>query len=196
MHIPWVDKRNFIQMILRGCKNPLKVVDIGCGLTPYFIDSVNVDNVSPSYWVDKLERQRREGVIKDDFYSLNLKTCEDMMRHRFVQADIKNLPFKNGSFDFAIVSELLEHIPNYYEAVDEVQRVAKVLIIAVPNEYQWTEDKKPFSHPDHVNYFTEENLFELVEKTGLCHPELIKVCLQGWSHFILIAVSKHAKLNF
>lgn len=50
----------------------------------------------------------------------------------FVQADIAKLPFPADSFDVAILSQVLEHVPDPPAVVREALRVAPRLIITIP----------------------------------------------------------------
>jgi len=55
-----------------------------------------------------------------------------------VQADIRDLPFGSGSFDFVYTMGTIEHIDEYQQAVHEVQRVLKAggrAIIGVPHKW-------------------------------------------------------------
>ena len=52
-----------------------------------------------------------------------------------VKADIKKLPFADASFDSVICGEVLEHIPNWWEGMRELERVLKpegTLILSWP----------------------------------------------------------------
>lgn len=52
--------------------------------------------------------------------------------------DVTRLPFRDNSFDLITCSEVLEHVPNWLQAVVEFQRVLKPggdLIISTPNKY-------------------------------------------------------------
>lgn len=54
----------------------------------------------------------------------------------FKQADAKDLPFKDNTFDFITCTEVLEHVPDFREAIIELRRVLKPggqFLITVPN---------------------------------------------------------------
>ena len=54
------------------------------------------------------------------------------------QGDITSLPFRSKSFDLVLCSEVLEHIPNWEQALLELSRVLKdtgSLIISTPNNF-------------------------------------------------------------
>jgi len=102
------------------------VLDIGCGnardllvLAKKGIKCVGVD--SSGGMVDEgLKILKRYGFN-------NLK---------IYKADARTLPFKNNTFDKIILSEVIEHIPDYKNAIKECKRVLKkegILVITTPN---------------------------------------------------------------
>jgi SAM-dependent methyltransferase len=57
---------------------------------------------------------------------------------RLTQADIRDVPFRSGSFDVVYTMGTIEHIDEYAEAVREVRRVLRpggIAIIGVPNKW-------------------------------------------------------------
>lgn len=52
----------------------------------------------------------------------------------FVQGDCRALPFPDGSFDTAVLGDVLEHCTDPEQAVREASRVAKRVVITVPEE--------------------------------------------------------------
>ena len=95
-----------------------------------------------------------------------------------VQSDIRNIPFESNSFDFLYTMGTIEHIDEYQEAVQEIQRVLKVggkTIIGVPHKWNIflrpllvkaldLFDKYPYS-PEKA--FSYGELRRVVEKSGL-----------------------------
>lgn len=87
---------------------------------------------------------------------------------RFSSADITQLPFEDGFFGIVTCSEVLEHVPDYRNAISEILRVTKPggrMIISVPNERNWTIGRLfmlrfPPKIEDHVNNFKREDLAE------------------------------------
>ena len=82
----------------------------------------------------------------------------------YLNADVKNLIFKDNTFDYVIASEVLEHIPAPIEAMREIQRVAKkdaYFIFSVPHEpfFRWCNVvrgkywKRGGRTPTHVNFW-------------------------------------------
>lgn len=150
-----------------------KIIDIGCNLGEMFGDkATNVD-------IHSLEDKRKESGNPN------------LVIPNFVQADANHLPFENQEYDTAIMGEILEHMDDPVATLNEAQRIAKMIIFSVPNEYQWAEDKKPFTHYDHKNNFDEQKVFDLVLKSGLQFMEYMKIIYAGWSYFIVVGASKH-----
>jgi len=97
-------------------------IDIGSGNSPYkkFI----MDNVDSYTCVDK------ENIHSHMFSS---------SKEKFIDADIKDLPFDNNSFDTVILTQVLEHIDDPFKALHEIKRVLKkdgILLLSVPFMYQ------------------------------------------------------------
>ncbi|MBP7113904.1 MAG: class I SAM-dependent methyltransferase [Candidatus Peribacteraceae bacterium] len=54
-------------------------------------------------------------------------------RTEFRTADIEHMPFPDKSFDYAVSSHVLEHVPNFAKGASELSRLAKKhVIIAIP----------------------------------------------------------------
>jgi len=146
-----------------------KIVDIGCFDGHFFGDkAINVD------WKKYL----------DDIPN-------------FILADANNLPFKDDSFDCAVLSELLEHLEKPRNVLEEASRIANVVIIGVPNEYEWDSVLNPFSGgSSHKRFFNQETLIKLVHACGLIVIECVKVNFAGWIHYIIMAVSSKFDNNY
>jgi ubiquinone/menaquinone biosynthesis C-methylase UbiE len=92
------------------------VLDVGCGLSPYrfLLDARTTQYVG----VDILDAERF-----------------DYANPGIVSFDGEHIPFPDGRFDAVICTEVLEHVANYQQLVDEIHRVMKVgaeAIVTVP----------------------------------------------------------------
>jgi SAM-dependent methyltransferase len=83
------------------------------------------------------------------------------------QADVTALPFEEGTFDAAVLGEVLEHVPDDVAAVREVARVLRlqgVLALSVP------ADPSRFGPSDrwagHVRRYSRETLLGVCERGG------------------------------
>lgn len=150
------------------------VVDIGCSDCPVTYDRTDCT------WVDIV---RYDEVVRAMRYNGLSPIPED----KYVRARAEDLPFENRQFEVALITELLEHIPNPIEALTEVMRVAKHVLITVPNEYDWADKNKPFSNPGHLRHYTERMLRNDLAVAGIKKYTLNKLSYQGWSFFTVIA---------
>ena len=95
----------------------MRLLDCGCG--PGTISIGLGEIVAPGELV---------GIdTSDRFLDAARERAQDrgLTNARFEHADIHSLPFDAGSFDAAIVSRVLEHLPNPVAAMREVRRVLK-----------------------------------------------------------------------
>ena len=89
-------------------------------------------------------------------------------------SDITKLPFRDGTFDVVICSEVLEHIPDLPRAVSEIIRVLKPgrsLVVSVPRYMPericWALSWD-YHHEEggHIRIFRKKELISLLEKAG------------------------------
>ena len=66
------------------------------------------------------------------------------MKFPFVRADAHSLPFGDKSFHTIVLSEILEHVRDPVQILKEAKRVGKLILITVPNEWEWNSEHKPF----------------------------------------------------
>ena len=111
-----IDRRNWI---LRNCKVGEKIIDIGGNNGSTF------NNTQFRPYVT---------TVDIDIYDIP----------NFYRMDAHNLQFPDGMFDTAILGEILEHVENPVQVLKEANRIAKRVLITVPNEYEWDKSLFPF----------------------------------------------------
>ncbi len=85
------------------------------------------------------------------------------------------LPFADGTFDTVVCSEVLEHIPDYQQAIKEITRILKPggnLAVSVPRKWPericWSLSEGYHNTPGgHVRIFEAAALRKDIEKEGL-----------------------------
>ena len=97
----------------------------------------------------------------------------------------KPLPFPDKSFDYAVSSELLEHIPTTEFALREMGRVARrAVLVSIPNIALWKQRARLFfagrfpkqwvSEPqEHVRFFSVRDFKELARAEGFAVKESV-----------------------
>lgn len=131
------------------------VLDAGCGDSAYFQDT------------------------DVEFTGMDIvPESEDMKRGRpdnFVEGDVQNMPFDTDEFRTVILAEVLEHVDNPVQAIQEAARVASVrVLITVPDESRWMPEAKPGEHEDHKRVYSGRMLFDQCIKAGL-DDEQVKI---------------------
>jgi len=88
-----------------------------------------------------------------------------------VCSDAQNLPFHDNSFEMVSALEVLEHLPSYEHAFDELFRVSgKYVIVSVPVGIS--------SGAGHVNFFNKKDF----EKWGMKHK--LVMCYGVFTYFM------------
>lgn len=131
-----------------------KLVDIGCGRMPYRKDLEPL--VSEYIGVDHPEVSKLYKGVKPE-----------------VLADAKKLPFKEKSFDIALLLQVLEHVDDPAKVIKEAARVLKpkgVLIISIPFFYPLHDMPYDFGR------YTPTSFKSFIEDSSL---KLIKIKTQG-----------------
>lgn len=132
-----------------------KLIDIGCGRMPY--------------------RKELESLV-DSYTGVDHPQVSKLYRGGFkpeVLADAKKLPFRNNSFDIALLIQVLEHVDSPDRIIKEAARVLKpngVLILSVPFFYPLHD------MPYDWGRYTSTALKSFISQAGL---RLIKIKVQG-----------------
>lgn len=95
-----------------------------------------------------------------------------------------SLPFADNSFDKVLCSEVMEHIPDYIQALSEVERILKpggTFAVSVPRYWPericWALSEDYHNEPGgHVRIFRSGKLRKDVEANGL------RFTLRHWAH--------------
>lgn len=90
---------------------------------------------------------------------LDIHLCElRKQQGKLVCADARALPFRDGSFDTILSTEVLEHIPQPEHALSEFRRVANECVLSVPYEpfYRFFRalGGRFRDTPGHINHWT------------------------------------------
>lgn len=92
-----------------------RVLDIGCGTGPQSRTIAAIPGVGEVVGVDQLE----------PFLARGRELAADLPNVSFEQADARDLPFDDASFDVVVLHTLLTHVPGSQGVLAEVHRVLK-----------------------------------------------------------------------
>ena len=105
--------------------NSTRFLDCGCGAGEYVFqiaDQFGLDTFGIEYDREKVAQAR----------------LNPQHGYRISQGDVQSLPFGEGSFDYAMLNEVLEHVPDDSAALKDVHRVLKpggLLFVFSPNRW-------------------------------------------------------------
>jgi 2-polyprenyl-3-methyl-5-hydroxy-6-metoxy-1,4-benzoquinol methylase len=130
------------------------------------------------------------GIMSKKLHSEGLKpigldiSIEALIKYRErglkgIVTDLESsIPFKDGIFDRIWISEVIEHIRNYENLINEICRVLKpggTLYLTTPNSnfyvyrvlYFLGKTADQLQHQHHVNFFKYDNLILKIKEKGL-----------------------------
>lgn len=156
-----------------------KVLDIGpgIGLVATYICKIK-KNIKSYVGIEKIERLKK--LCEKLVSSNNVDNIE------FLQADGCNMTdIKDNTFDTILMAEILEHLYNPLDMLNEAYRVLSYggnIIITVPSKGLMPPEKVP----GHVQDFSVEDMTKLISKSGfklLHHMQNI-----SWEYYLALKV--------
>lgn len=145
--------------------NPNNILDVGCA-SGWFLHQIrNKYHDANCVGVDKY----RDAVIYGNKKYKSIK---------LVYADAHKMPFRAGSFDLVICTEVLEHVKEPEAVLKEIKRVLKKngkAIIEMDSGnflfraawYWWTNIRHGVWRDSHIHLFNANKLEKLIKKSGL-----------------------------
>ena len=169
----WQRKRH--EIIVSFVSGASSVLDIGCGSSRIILDLKN------AVGMDILQRKLR--WLKPN-------------HERLVRGSTFALPFKNATFDAVINSEVIEHVPESPEIMDEMWRVLRpggTLILGTPDYSRWSWNALEwiygkvlpgaYAH-EHITHYTQKSLGDAITARGF---EILDCQYVGYSEMIFKA---------
>ncbi len=160
---------NFAQFPL---KKGEKVLDLGCGEGRHVISAYleqQVTSIGVDLSVDDLK------TTAEKFAPFALP--DDAQRaFGLLSANALHLPFADNTFDKIICSEVLEHIPDYQQVLNEIERILKpggLFCVSVPRFWpEWLcwklSDEYHANEGGHIRIFKSRVLKRQVKEAGFC----------------------------
>ena len=149
-----------------------RVLDIGCGTGRHACAIYAREKI----FVVAADRQTDDVIQAQDRLRLHDR-LDDHKGGRWAvsTADINHLPFSNECFDLVICSEVLEHVPDHFQAAGELARVLKKgrdLAVSVPRYFPekicWCLSNEYRESPGgHIRIYRREMIINLLESVDL-----------------------------
>jgi len=134
-----------------------RIVEIGCGLSPIVTD--------------------RDDVVYTELSLRALRTLKRLhVRGSYVVADGTTLPFPTGTLDYAICSEVLEHVWDDQAAIHELARIVRPggrVFVTVPHRQRYfaADDE----YVGHLRRYEIREMRDKLARAGLRVVEVRKV---------------------
>ena len=149
--IAWMEK------LTRGRS---KLLDIGCG-SGAFVACAR-DRGRDAYGIDFNDREISLGEAAFD------------LEGHLMAGDLLAMPLEWSEFDLITMFEVIEHLPNPKEVIDEVRRRLKrggYLVLSCPNEKRWQPAGRIFVDypPHHLTRWTPACLRRFLENNSFQH---------------------------
>jgi len=149
------------------------VLDLGCGEGRHVISAYTEANVH-SIGVDLCLEDLR--TTREKFADFN-EPDNEKKSFGLASANALHLPFADDTFDKVICSEVLEHIPDYQGALQEIERVLKpggLFCASVPRRWPekicWALSDAYYKVPGgHLRIFRSGELRSEIETLGFKH---------------------------
>lgn len=160
-HIAFRTRANFVLREISKLDKDAHILDAGCGYGIYTLTLVEkgYTKIQP---ID-LEQKRVDEVSK------LLKEIHPHVHIHPERQSLTNLSFRDNSYDAAICSEVIEHIPNHEDAITELSRVIKPggkIVLTVP--YDSKNNRRIFKMFGHERPgYTRSDLEALFSKHDL-----------------------------
>ncbi len=143
---------------------PTSVLDVGCG-----------EGVLTARWAQRLGTGRVVGIDLEDPKLRREWALRPRPNLEFRAMAAESLPFKDGEFDLAAATEVLEHVPDPERTLSEMARVTiRHLLVSVPREPLWRAlnvgrgayVRDLGNTPGHVNHWSRRGFLRLLERHG------------------------------
>ena len=151
-----------------------RVLDIGCGEGRHIIKAGQHEQtrcVGADFGFDNLVLTQNKINFHNSINDLNCTSMD------LSCMDITAMPFEDHSFDCVICSEVLEHIPDDGQAINELVRIlkpGKTLAISVPRfvpeKICWLLSDEYFNaNMGHVRIYKKDAIIQQIESFGLTY---------------------------
>jgi SAM-dependent methyltransferase len=150
----WYYKRRYdrvLERLSQLCRKNAILLEFGCGLGFY-----------GKYLNEGGSECRYVGC---DIDGNSLKSAYRGNATEYIRCDVQQSPFRERSADIVLCSEVLEHLPSPYQALEDITKIAVgALIVTFPEELLLSNFGD--SHPEHVSVLEKEQVTSFLTSKG------------------------------
>jgi SAM-dependent methyltransferase len=145
------------------------VVDVGCGL------GISLDHLPSSVDFVGVEFSRETVALA--------RSIHPDRSAAFREGGFPNLPLEDGTCDFCIFLEVLEHLVDDRQALDELARIVRpggYLLISVPAVFYWRSYRRLIGH---LRHYDATNLYRMLSDHHFAIVERVPQFTRFWQSY-------------
>jgi len=113
----------------------------------------------------------------------------------FIQCDAHHLPLKDNAVELALCGDILEHVPEPLQVLQEAKRISRRVVATIFEDYRLPSPGRhiEFAHKRQIESLQERGYSsteEHLKSTGLCLGEFSESLLSHGSHIWWFSVEK------
>jgi len=155
-HWWFVGKRHLLRSLLGDSHAGKRVLDLGCG--------------TGGILRDLMPHCRCYGMDRSE---LGLRICRDQGFTTLTRGDLREIPFRSGSFDTVLLMDVIEHLDDdegFLRRAAELVDAGGRIVVSVPAfQWLWSQHDVTFQHR---RRYTARNLTSVIQRAGLV-PERV-----------------------
>jgi SAM-dependent methyltransferase len=155
-HWWFVGKRHLLRSLLGDSHAGERVLDLGCG-TGGILRDLMPD--CRCYGMDRSE--------------LGLRICRDRGSTSLTRGDLREIPFRSGSFDTVLMMDVIEHLDDdegfLRRAAELLADGGRIVVSAPAFQWLWSQHDETFQHR---RRYTARSLARVIRRAGLVPERL------------------------
>lgn len=147
---------------------------------------VRLNHAVPFHFLEVAPARALSGWIKSHPHIVH-RSCDLYMPEADDKADLHDLPYPDGSFDFILCSHVLEHVDDPVRATSEMRRVLKAdglailmapILLTIADTYENPEVTTPeerwrhFGQGDHLRLFSKAGFVDTLRRGGFAVQQI------------------------
>ncbi|MPM23742.1 hypothetical protein SDC9_70216 [bioreactor metagenome] len=164
-------RHEIIKLINRPRNQPIKVLEVGCACGGTLLQIKNLYKNAELFGIELNEKAAKSANIFADVIAADIEKAE--------------LPYKRGSFDYIILADVLEHLQNPWQALQNIKEYLAPngqVLASIPNvmhfsvvkgllKGNWSYEDAGILDRTHLRFFTLNEIDKMLKELGYCVKE-------------------------